>query len=248
MSTTNKPLIGISCELKPPDPRRSFSRKREILTLNRDYVQAVARCGGSPMIIPLMQGADSSEFIARGLHGIILSGGDDVAAPHGEWQVRPECQLRSSHEQRLIEVARRQRIPILGICRGLQQLNVSFGGSIWEDLPAWKPGAIDHRRGKRNSAFRHKVHLEGGSWLDSILGGAEAEVNSSHHQAAQMMPDGLRAVAFAEDGVIEALESTLGELVWAVQWHPERLGDQPGGDHLLKWFLATCAKNRTWDY
>ena len=236
------PLIGISCEMKPPDPRRSFSRQREILTLNRDYPEAILRCGGSPLIIPLMQAEGALEDLLKGLQGIILSGGDDVAAPHGEWQVRPECQLRSEHEHRLIEIARRRSIPILGICRGLQQLNVSFGGTLWEDLPAWKPGAVDHRRGKRSRTFRHRIHLEHGSWLESLLGGSEAEVNSSHHQAARTVAAGLRAVAQADDGVIESLESASGEPVWAVQWHPERLGDHPAGDNLLKGFIAICSK------
>ena len=236
------PIIGISCEMKPPDPRRSFSRHRTILTLNRDYPEAVLRCGGSPLIIPLMEAEAALEGILAGLHGIILSGGDDVAAPHGEWQVRPECQLRSEHELRLIEIARRRSLPIFGICRGLQQLNVSFGGSLWEDLPAWKPGAVDHRRGKRSRTFRHKINLLNGSLLVSLLGGSQAEVNSSHHQAARTLPAGLRAVAHAEDGVIEALESASGEPVWAVQWHPERLGDHPAGDELLKWFISVCSK------
>jgi len=236
------PVIGISCEMKPPDPRRSFSRKREILTLNRDYPEAVLRCGGSPLIIPLMEAEGALEAMLAGLHGIILSGGDDVAAPHGEWRVRPECQLRSEHERRMIDFAQRRRIPIFGICRGLQQLNVSFGGTLWEDLPAWKPGAVDHRRGKKSRSFRHKIRLENGSWLGSLLGGSEAEVNSSHHQAARTVPERLRAVAHAEDGVIEALESAAGEPVWAVQWHPERLGDHPAGDNLLKWFIANCPK------
>ena len=242
MSPATAPLIGISCEMKPPDPRRSFSRQREILTLNRDYVQAVWRCGGTPLIIPLMEDPSVPENMLNKLDGIILSGGDDVAAPRGEWQVRPECLRRSEHEHLLIETARRRQMPILGICRGLQQLNVSFGGTLWEDLPAWKLGAVDHRRGKKSRSFRHKIRLLNGPWLGSLLGGSEAEVNSSHHQAALTVPKGLRAVAYAEDGVIEALESTLDEPVWAVQWHPERLGDHPAGDHLLKWFIAVCAK------
>jgi len=143
------PLIGISCEMKPPDPRRSFSRQREILTLNRDYPEAILRCGGSPLIIPLMQAEGALEDLLKGLQGIILSGGDDVAAPHGEWQVRPECQLRSEHEHRLIEIARRRSIPILGICRGLQQLNVSFGGTLGKICPlgSREPWITDAARG-----------------------------------------------------------------------------------------------------
>jgi putative glutamine amidotransferase len=192
--------------------------------------------------MPILEDGQVLPSLETKLDGIILSGGDDVAAPQGEWQVRPECLTRSEHESRLIEAAAKHKIPLLGICRGVQQLNVFFGGTLWEDLPAWKSGAVDHRRGKRNSAFRHAIGIESESWLHTVLGATAAQVNSSHHQAALGVPKALRAVAHAEDGVIEALESTEGLPIWGVQWHPERMGENPAGEGLLRWFVSICSE------
>ena len=240
MSQIPKPIIGISCELKSPSPKRNFSRKKEISVLNRDYSQAILRAGGVPYLIPVMNNDDSLLEICNLLDGLILSGGSDVVLPGENWQGDPACEENCLHETRLLTFALQKKLPILGICRGLQQLNVYFGGDLWPDLPAWKENAVDHRRGKKEGKFRHVLKLSAEVSVSRDHWPKKFFVNSSHHQAARNPGAGLRPVAWAEDGVIEALEAEDNHTLWAVQWHPERLGDHPAGDELLRYFITSC--------
>ncbi len=246
MPLSSLPLIGITCELKAPDPRRPYARRKEIQVLNREYSQSVERAGGMPLPIPIFAAEVSCGAMIQNLDGLILSGGDDVVAPGQVWKGNPACVLRSRHETILLQAAKERLLPVLGICRGLQQINVFFGGTLWDDLPARDPGSVDHRRGKRRRKFRHNIILGANSKLAAALENLDQlKVNSSHHQSAREVGSGLRVVAQAEDGVIEALEGTKRQIIWAVQWHPERLGEHPAGDGLLRQFISLCAAQKT---
>jgi putative glutamine amidotransferase len=116
----------------------------------------------------------------------------------------------------------RQDMPVLGICFGVQSLNVHRGGSLVQDIPALVQGAAAHDAEDQEPVARHMVRISEGSIIGKLVGGTEMDVNSYHHQAVQTPGRNLRAVAFANDGVIEAVEDVSGRFIVGVQWHPER--------------------------
>lgn len=165
-------------------------------------------------------------------HGIVLSGGEDV---HPKYYGKTEYlsmlkpgeikEERDEFELKLIENALRQKKPILGICRGLQIANVFFGGTLIPDIPA--SGKPSHSK-VRGYDERHMVNIFDDSVLKNFIGKGRGEVNSAHHQSADVVADDLKVVGCADDGIIEALEWKKSEgksMLLLVQWHPERMAD-----------------------
>jgi putative glutamine amidotransferase len=209
-------------------PRRVWDG-RERLALNAAYVRALERAGVVPLAIPTMIAPELAAAALQGVKGLVLTGGEDVA-PERYGAARHERlgevdPARDAAELALIAAARARRLPILAICRGIQILNVALGGTLYQDLDTERPGSVSHS-GERN----HSVRFESGSLLARTLGAprAAATVNSRHHQAIRDLAPGLKAVAWAEDGVIEAAEPADPKAPWlvAVQWHPEDLTER----------------------
>jgi putative glutamine amidotransferase len=202
--------------------RRSMIGGRERLVLNSAYVAAVQRAGLVPLVLPAtLQPAEGVAALDR-VSGLVLTGGEDVrperygAVPHPKLEETDPA--RDALEVALIAEARRRALPVLGICRGIQILNVALGGTLFQDLPSERPGPIDHADAER----RHALELARDSWLSKVLGIADTSVNSRHHQAVRELAPALRASAWAPDGVVEAVEGTAGSSwTMAVQWHPE---------------------------
>ncbi|MGH9670395.1 MAG: gamma-glutamyl-gamma-aminobutyrate hydrolase family protein [Terriglobales bacterium] len=204
------------------------------------YQKAVEAAGGEPVIVPIDA---SPEEVAK-----IISRCDAVLLPGSKADVDPQKYgatrhaetadpdpLRDAADELLIQDAYNMRKPILGICYGLQSLNVWRTGTLVQDIASELHSAIKHDAG-RKVPRAHNVTVEGGSRLAGILGAEKTlTVNSSHHQAADVVGDGLRVAARCpDDGVIEALESTLpGQWVVAVQWHPERSYDDDAASRTL---------------
>jgi putative glutamine amidotransferase len=195
-----------------------------------DYRQAVLHVGGEVRIVDPTTGVDQA---LAGAGGLMLTGGDDVApARYGESthpavvEVEPE---RDEFEIALAQEARRRNLPILAICRGVQVLNVAFGGSLVQDIPSQVTGALQHKFAvppHQSYALAHEVWFEKDSLLGSLLkdrlSDADAcEVNSRHHQAVKQVASGFRVTATAPDGVIEAIEDPAARFCLGVQWHPE---------------------------
>ena len=212
-------------------PRRQVDG-RERVTLNTAYVRALDRAGLVPLALPTMLAPEraASALQISGVRGLVLTGGEDVEparygrTPHSKLEDTDPA--RDAAELALIAVARERRLPILAICRGIQILNVALGGTLYQDLGSERPGPITHT----GNDSRHAVRVEPGSLLERTLGTRSATVNSRHHQAIRDLAPGLRAVAWAEDGLIEAAElsDTGGGESWtlAVQWHPEDLTER----------------------
>ncbi len=212
-------------------PRRHVDG-RERVALNSTYVRALDRAGLVPLALPTMLAPDRAvaALQASGVRGLVLTGGEDVepgrygAAPHPKLEDTDPA--RDAAELALIAAARDRRLPILAICRGIQILNVALGGTLYQDLGSERPGPITHS----GDAGTHAVRVEPGSLLERTLGTRAATVNSRHHQAIRNLAPGLRAVAWAEDGLIEAVEpaDAEGGAAWtlAVQWHPEDLTER----------------------
>ena len=216
--SSRRPLIGITTRLDLDD---------NTFYLRRFYAEAVAASGGTPVYVPLVKDTDALRSLAERLDGLLLSGSNSDLDPalYGEephrklGHVVPE---RDAADLLLLEYSEEHRLPLLGICFGMQSLNVSRGGSLIQDLPAQLPGALKHEQGAPYDRASHTIRIEPESLLARLAGGSEARVNSTHHQAVQKVGDNLRVVASARDGVIEAVEDTRSDrFVLAVQWHPE---------------------------
>jgi len=218
-----RPVVAVTA------PRREVDG-RERVTLNTAYVRALDRAGVVPLALPTMLAPDRAvaALEGAGVRGLVLTGGEDVeparygAAPHPKLQDTDPT--RDAAELALIAAARARRLPILAICRGIQILNVALGGTLYQDLGSERPGPVTHS----GDDSRHALRIEPGSLLERTLGTRRATVNSRHHQAIRDLAPGLRAVAWSEDGVIEAAEPADASASWilAVQWHPEDLNER----------------------
>ena len=204
------------------------------------YADAFARAGNTPLVLPAETNRDVVARMLASVDVLLLCGGEDVDP--SRYKTKPSPRLgevnlrRDAWEWLLLDEAVKRRLPVIGICRGCQLINVYFGGTLWQDLPSERPGEVKHR-----GTHLHGVRIEGGSRLARSLGCEEMQVNTSHHQAVRDLAPGFRAVAFAPDGVVEAIESeTLP--VAGVQFHPEKLFILKGRDEFrvlfadpLKW-------------
>ena len=196
---------------------------RERVALNTAYVRALARAGLVPLIVPPILDPDAACAALDGVQGLVLTGGEDVDPAHYHAAPHPKLgdtdAARDAVELALIAGARRRRLPILAICRGIQVLNVALGGTLYQDLATERPGKIDHA----DTAARHGLAVESGSLLHRTIATVTTTVNTRHHQAIRDLAPGLRATAWAEDGVIEGAEPGAAGEPWllAVQWHPE---------------------------
>ena len=204
------------------------------------YLEALADAGAVPLIVPpLLEEEALRETVGR-LDGVCLTGGQDLPPEWYGQERHPRTVLahpqRLKGSRRLVEQAIRAGLPILGICMGCQLLNVVLGGDLIQDIPDLVGTQVSH------SPFEtfHRVRLEPGSRLSLILGSEELEVNSSHHQAVGRAGTGLRPVAWAPDGVIEALEGEASRFLLAVQWHPERMLERPEQRALFRAFVEAA--------
>jgi putative glutamine amidotransferase len=210
-------------------------------TINRVYVTAVRAVGGLPFVVPTLEPSDALAVAAE-LDGLVLSGGGDLdpvtygGAPGPDlYGVDVE---RDRWELALVAAAEELGVPVLGVCRGVQTLNVAAGGTLVPHLPDLTDQA--HRVTERDHEPVHPVNVVGGSMLHALVG-ESCGVNSLHHQAADRVGTGLRAVAFAPDGVIEAVEDTRWNRMLGVQWHPELLPGQPEQVALWSWLISAAA-------
>ncbi len=212
------------------------------------YPAALAACGALPLIIPL----DLPEEVLRGiferLDGLCLAGGVDVdPAEYGE---APRSDLgavdapRDQTELTLARWALEQNLPVLGICRGIQLLNVAAGGTLYQHIPAQVPGAgrHDHRLQERSwETPTHDVHVEPESRLATMVGTATLGTNSFHHQAVKDVAPEFKITARAEDGVVEAIEHPAKPFAVAVQWHPEGMfRSDTYARRIFEAFVAAC--------
>jgi len=211
------------------------------------YMEAVRRAGGRA--VPLPQEADSWDGLLDGLDGLMLTGGVDVdPALYGDERL-PECQppnpRRDRLEVRALDLALSRGLPVLGICRGFQLLNVYLGGKLIQDILTRMPGALTHHRldGERSSF--HAVRIYSDSRLRLIVpSGGLVLVNSRHHQgvAAEQVAPTLRISAVAEDGIVEGLESADGRFVLGVQCHPERPGEATAMEPVFGALVEACGR------
>jgi putative glutamine amidotransferase len=232
------PLIGITLHSSADPDRTDLDA---LLTL---IAQGVEQAGGAPVFIPYGLREPALHVVFARLDGLLLSGGGDVD---------PTCYGAASHptlggvdgERDRVELALTRwaiahATPLFGICRGAQVFNVALGGTLYQDL-SQHPNAMRHAYAPQFTLRPHAARVEEDSRLAHILRLPIVDVNSMHHQACRVLAPSLRAVAFAPDGVVEAIEHPTHPFALAVQWHPECLTDM---DEHLNLFRALVAAAR----
>jgi putative glutamine amidotransferase len=218
-----RPLIGIASHA---DFRQESGRP--IYCNNRTYSHAIEQAGGIPILIPFFQDMTALETLLARLDGILLSGGVDI---HPErYSEEPHPRLRkTSHELdefelTLAHMALQEDMPVLGVCRGMQLLNVALGGTLYQDIDSLYPESVDHcRQDLPRNTLIHDVFVEAGSRMEKVLGSRRVGVNSLHHQAIKMPGKGVHISGRAEDGIAELMEVPSYSFVLATQCHPEEI-------------------------
>jgi len=227
------PLVGISTsEVRSAGARAPVAQgepPRTELALGERYLEAVRAAGGMPVILAPIANESVETLIAR-LDAVCLSGGPDLhpsaygVLPHAELgPTQPEL---DRFELELARAAVARGLPVLGICRGMQVLNVALGGSLHQHLPDLG-GQLNHRQDSISGDPSHRVTLARDSRLTKVIGRRYVEVNSFHHQALHALGRGLSVAGRAPDGVVEAVEVPGRRFTFGVQWHAECLVDRP---------------------
>ncbi|MFM1652881.1 gamma-glutamyl-gamma-aminobutyrate hydrolase family protein [Brevibacillus sp. B_LB10_24] len=237
-----KPVIGITGGYV------KHNAFMEGVYVHHDYHRSVAAAGGIPIVLPFLNPEAALEAAAL-CDGVILSGGEDVDPLYYGEEPHPQLgyttRERDEAEIALIRHALEHSIPLLAICRGVQILNVTLGGTLIQDIPSQWSDPLQHSQKVERGRDTHAVAIEPGSWLAEILGAMRIRVNSLHHQALKEVADDLKVAASASDGIIEAVEYTGSSFAVGVQWHPESMAaTNPLMKRLFEAFIIRCKKQQ----
>jgi putative glutamine amidotransferase len=232
-----KPLIGITMDhvrhLPTPELDRSY------LKLYPQYCNAVIAAGGTPLAIPVVANAADVKPLLDLVQGVLLVGGDDYPADwYGKKPLPTDTALtpeRAKFDREFVKLVYDTDLPVLGVCGGMQLTAIWAGGTLVQHL-----GEGVHRNGKEGFT-RHDILIEPDSKFARVMGAAKISVNSQHHQAVEKVAGPLRVSARSPDGVIEAMEFKDHPFRIGIQWHPERMPDDPKMRGLYKAFVAAAA-------
>jgi putative glutamine amidotransferase len=234
------PLIGITTDRM----YRSSGLLQQGIT--QAYIEAIYQAGGCPVLIPLGGPSEAYAELAQRLDGVLFTGGGDVHPAAYASQPHPKVTYvdedRDRVEIAMLHLALERRLPILGVCRGLQVINIALGGTLFEDIADQRPDSLkhDYSPGYPRNYLAHPIETQSSSLLAQVLGVQQVEVNSLHHQAVRRLAGGLIPTAFAPDGVVEDLELPDYPFGLAVQWHPEWLREHLSMRALFRAFIGAA--------
>lgn len=242
MNNANRPTIGVTLDRN--DRAESYASYF-------NYAQAVILAGGLPMLLPYKVPLDLVPMYVDRLDGILFTGGNDLdPSVYGESfhiEAAPIDPDRQKFEFALLDEVERRRMPALGVCLGSQLMNVHRGGSLHQFLPdVAQENSIEHRK-IGDTPTRHKVRVDINTQLGMAIGGPILSVNTYHKQAINRLGRNLKIIATSPDGIIEAFEDDNLPLYVAVQWHPERLTDEPAHLAPFKLLIDVCNREHSHD-
>jgi putative glutamine amidotransferase len=215
------PVIGLTCNHDPG---------QEIISLSRNYTRAVATAGGMPLIFDISGGEMELKNILRLADAVVLTGGGDVDPVFIDEEPLPGCgnidPERDFFEIALARLLLSAGLPVLGICRGMQVLNIAAGGDVFQDITSRQGEAVKHYQEAPRWHPTHNVQVAGGTMLERITGGGRIRVNSFHHQAVRNIAPGFTVSARSADGVAEAIEHPGLPFALGVQFHPETMWER----------------------
>jgi len=232
----SKPLIGITTRNGRDADGHSTT------ALQHTYTNAIVQAGGLPILIPSMLPEEDFLSLYSRVEGILFTGGSDISLEYFTGDDHPRIgevdQPRDVTELSLLRAAVEDGKPILGICRGMQVMNVALGGTLYTHIYDQLPGALDHAYpGDLRRVLVHPVNVDEATHSAEIFGETLLQVNSLHHQGLKDLASGLRAAGHAPDGLVEVVELDGHPYAVAVQWHPEWLTDQLPTRRLFKSFV-----------
>lgn len=221
----HRPRIGVVPDIDLVRNRGVDFRRYFLYT---EICERLFECDAAPFILPYSQDPQTSQYLLKQMDGLVITGGDFDIHPryYGEKMepqigtLKPE---RTEFEYRLCQMCLNDGVPLLGICGGLQLINVVFGGSLYQDLKTQRPSHICHSQKHNRKVPAHGVDIVANTKLAGAMGRGALEVNTTHHQAVKKVGQGLLASAVAEDGLVEAVEAAGHPFLVGVQWHPETL-------------------------
>ena len=219
--------IGIPCDFETYTDSRGQEASRYFL--GADYIQSLLKVGAMPLMLPYGDINRIPELLSL-VHGILIAGGDFDHPPEFYGESRSEklgklLPERSAFEQILLGSALDRHLPVLGVCGGMQLLNIQYGGTLYQDISE-HPGASNHEQKGPKQEPSGDVLIEADSLLARLCGSEALPCNHTHHQTIKDLGAGLTASGKTADGVVEAIEDSSREFVLGVQWHPELLGDE----------------------
>jgi putative glutamine amidotransferase len=222
-SAGRRPSIGIT-----PDHLAEGAGGPARFELKASYPEAVVRAGGLPLILPVVEDSVVIETYLDRISGLVITGGafDIHPSAYGEEPregLGPQKQERTRFESAILRAALKRNLPVLGICGGMQLLNVVLGGTLFQDIRRELTAAKEHEQKHERSQPQHPVEVHEGSLLAENVGKGQLMVNSTHHQAVNKLGENVIACATAPDGVIEGIEVKGHPFAVGVQWHPEAL-------------------------
>lgn len=238
---TGNPLIGITTS------RTTNQIGTAQTSVNEDYIRAITDADGSPLLIPNNINLENLEDLVIKLDGIMFSGGGDIDPGAYGSQYHPKVNgidhTRDQLELDLFKIVHQKEIPYLGICRGLQIVNVALGGTLYEDISDQRPGSLQHQTPKKfpRDHLAHTVIIDSDNLLERNFNDKQVKVNSMHHQGIKTLAPRLKPIAYAPDGLIEACEQIDHRFGVCVQWHPECIPDDANMQQLFKSFILAAA-------
>ena len=245
------PIIGITGTLKEDVEPVAERPLGKFVRTDLDYVEGVAGAGGVPVVLPPLGDDRAAGAMVQSLDGLLLSGGSDLDPGYYGEEPVPELGAtlpeRDTFEMALLGLALRRQIPIFGICRGMQVLNVALGGTLYQDLPSqWDGNVLKHRQATPKWQPTHEVEVREGSYIAEVMGREVVKVNSYHHQGIKDLAEGLLVTGRSSDGVIEAVEAADLSERWllGVQWHAEAMrGAGPQQESLFEAHVSAAERH-----